>query len=172
MIVANAASLEVLRKVHVAEARAVVVATSDELINLEVGLLVRELNPLQRVVVRMTDHRLARALRDMAESGAWDDLWLIFGALADKEVEPMARELFPLADRLILTRGRSDRFREPRELARLAESIGCAATVTQSCEEAIRAAREQAAPGDAICLCGSLYLVGDALEALGIEPFG
>ena len=117
-------------------------------------------------------HVLARALRDMAESGAWSDLWLIFGALIDKEVEPMARELFPLADRLILTRGRSDRFREPRELARLAESIGCAATVTQSCDDAIRAAREGAAPGDAICLCGSLYLVGDALEALKIEPYG
>lgn len=117
-------------------------------------------------------HVLGRALRDMADSGAWDQLWIIFGALADKEVEPMARELFPLADRLILTRGRSDRFRPPAELAGLAASLGIKAAVTASCDEAIKQARGAAAPGDAICLCGSLYLVGDAMEALGIEPYG
>jgi len=36
---------------------------------------------------------------------------------------------------------------------------------------AITASRSWCAPSDAILLCGSLYLVGDALELLGIDPF-
>jgi len=116
-------------------------------------------------------HALARALRDMGESGAWEHLWMIFAALVDKEIEPMARELFPLADRLIVTRGRSERFRDPAQLAELARNLGISAMAAASCDEAIRMARGQAAAGDAICLCGSLYLIGDAMEALGIEPY-
>jgi Trk K+ transport system NAD-binding subunit len=57
---------EVLRQAHAAKARAVVAATSNDLVNLEIALLVRELNPSQRVVVRMTDPRLAETLREAA----------------------------------------------------------------------------------------------------------
>jgi Trk K+ transport system NAD-binding subunit len=54
---------EVLRQTHAASARAVVAATSNELVNLEIALLVRELNPTQRVVLRLADRQLARTLR-------------------------------------------------------------------------------------------------------------
>jgi hypothetical protein len=43
-----------------------VVATSNELANLEIALLVRELNPKQRIIVRLSDPYLARTLRDGA----------------------------------------------------------------------------------------------------------
>jgi Trk K+ transport system NAD-binding subunit len=43
-----------------------VAATSNELVNLELGLLARELNPAQRVVVRLTDPQLAQTLRQSA----------------------------------------------------------------------------------------------------------
>ena len=43
-----------------------VAATSNELANLEIALLARELNARQRVVVRLTDPRLAQTLRDAA----------------------------------------------------------------------------------------------------------
>jgi Trk K+ transport system NAD-binding subunit len=57
---------EVLRQAHAASARAVVAATSNELVNLEIALLVRELNPSQRVVLRLADRQLARTLRQAA----------------------------------------------------------------------------------------------------------
>ena len=38
--------------------------TNNELANLEIALLVRELNPQQRVVLRMSDAHLAQTLRD------------------------------------------------------------------------------------------------------------
>jgi Trk K+ transport system NAD-binding subunit len=62
----NAAVSEVLRQARAATARAVVAATSNELQNLETALLVRELVPRQRVVVRLTDPHLAMTLRQAA----------------------------------------------------------------------------------------------------------
>src|SRR5262249_9152029 len=66
VISGDAGVREVLRQARAASARAVVLATSNELLNLEVGLLVRELNPKQRVVLRMSDHNLAKTLREAA----------------------------------------------------------------------------------------------------------
>lgn len=69
VIVGDATVLEVLRQAHAATARAVVVATSNELANLEIALLSRELNPRQRVVVRLGDPYLAQTLRLEANVG-------------------------------------------------------------------------------------------------------
>ncbi len=66
IIVADATVLEVLRQAHVATARAVVAATNDELVNLEVALLARELNAQSRVILRVTDPSLAETLREAA----------------------------------------------------------------------------------------------------------
>jgi Trk K+ transport system NAD-binding subunit len=66
VIVGDATVAEVLRQAHAASARAVVAATSNELINLEVALLVRGLNPTQRVVLRLADTELAKTLREAA----------------------------------------------------------------------------------------------------------
>mgnify|MGYP003907358231 CR=1 FL=1 len=50
-----------------ATARAVIAVTSNDLINLEVALLVRELNSKQRVVLRLSDAALAQTLREAAD---------------------------------------------------------------------------------------------------------
>jgi Trk K+ transport system NAD-binding subunit len=66
IIIGDCTVLEVLRQAHAARARAVVAATSKDLVNLEIGLLARELNPRQRVVLRMTDPLLSETLREAA----------------------------------------------------------------------------------------------------------
>jgi Trk K+ transport system NAD-binding subunit len=58
---------EVLRQVRADTAKAVIAATSSELANLEIALLVRELNPRQRVVVRLSDPQFAEAVREAAD---------------------------------------------------------------------------------------------------------
>src|SRR5437764_3843582 len=66
-VIAGDATLpEVMRQARVASARAVVAATGDELANVEIALLARELNPQQRVVVRLSDAQLAETLREGA----------------------------------------------------------------------------------------------------------
>jgi len=66
VIVGDATVAEVLRQAHTAQAKAVVAATSNELVNLEIALLARDLNPHQRVVLRLTDPKLAQTLREAA----------------------------------------------------------------------------------------------------------
>jgi len=58
---------EVLRQAKAGTARAVIAATNNDLVNLEVALLVRELNPEQRIVVLLSEPQLAQALRDAAD---------------------------------------------------------------------------------------------------------
>jgi Trk K+ transport system NAD-binding subunit len=63
VIVGDATIPEVLKQAHAPNARAVVAVTSNELVNLEVVLLTREMNPHQRVVLRLIDPKLAELLR-------------------------------------------------------------------------------------------------------------
>jgi Trk K+ transport system NAD-binding subunit len=67
VIIGDATVPEVLNQARVAHARAVVVATSKELLNLDIGLLVRELNPSQRVVLLLVDQQLAQTVREAAD---------------------------------------------------------------------------------------------------------
>src|SRR5262249_41620408 len=66
VIVGDATVREVLRQANAPTARAVVAATNNELGNLEIALLVRDLNSTQRVVVRLSDTSLANTLREAA----------------------------------------------------------------------------------------------------------
>jgi Trk K+ transport system NAD-binding subunit len=64
--IGDAGVSEVLKQVHAGAARAVVSATNNDMTNLEVALLVRELNPEQRVVLLLHDPQFAEMLRDAA----------------------------------------------------------------------------------------------------------
>jgi Trk K+ transport system NAD-binding subunit len=66
VLVGDATVREVLRQAHAPTSRAVVAATTNDLVNLEIALLVRELNPQQRVVLCLADASLAESLREAA----------------------------------------------------------------------------------------------------------
>ena len=67
VIIGDATVLDVLRQAHAARARAVVAATNNDLVNIEIALLARELQPSQRVVVRLNDPQLSEMLRQSAD---------------------------------------------------------------------------------------------------------
>jgi Trk K+ transport system NAD-binding subunit len=67
VIVGDATVSQVLKQANVRTARAVIAATSKDLVNLEIGLLAREENAAQRVVLSLADHQLAQALREAAD---------------------------------------------------------------------------------------------------------
>jgi Trk K+ transport system NAD-binding subunit len=66
VLIGDATVTGVLKQAHAGHARAVIAATSEDLVNLEVVLMVRELNPNQRVVVHLSDPTLAQMLREAA----------------------------------------------------------------------------------------------------------
>jgi dihydrofolate synthase/folylpolyglutamate synthase len=115
---------------------------------------------------------LARWLRESLTASQAGRLCLVFGALQDKDIGSMTKELFPLAGHLVVTRGRSDRFADPWGLAARARELSRGEVeVISGLGDALGAARAWAGPAGAVCLCGSLYLVGDAMEVLGLEPY-
>jgi Trk K+ transport system NAD-binding subunit len=67
VIFGDAAVTEVLRQARAGASRAVVAATSNDLVNFEIALLARELHPKQRVVVRLVDDALAEMLREVVD---------------------------------------------------------------------------------------------------------
>ena len=90
---------------------------------------------------------------------------LLFGVMADKDVESMAGSLFPLADGLVLTAPRMDRAASPAVVA--ARAGGCArdAHLEPDVRKALRAARQMAGANRLVVVAGSLFLVG-AVKAL------
>lgn len=66
VLIGDTTVIEVLRQANAGKARAVVPATSNDMTNLEVALLVHELNPETRVVPLLNDPQFAQMLRDAA----------------------------------------------------------------------------------------------------------
>ena len=96
-------------------------------------------------------------------------LTFIFGAMRDKAIGEMAEILFPVAEKIILTRAdnpRSATVTEIREAAvRTTAEIEDAADVPSALERAKVLAGGQGV----IVITGSIYIVGEAMRALGMR---
>ena len=64
VLIGDATLPELLKQAHVDAARAVIACTDKQLANLEIALVAREINPRQRVVLRLVDPELAQMMRD------------------------------------------------------------------------------------------------------------
>ena len=62
VIQGNGRNEKVLAQAGVAQARAVILATSDDLTNIDAGLSARDLNPTAKVVIRLFDESLAKKI--------------------------------------------------------------------------------------------------------------
>jgi dihydrofolate synthase/folylpolyglutamate synthase len=92
---------------------------------------------------------------------------LVFGAMADKDVEAISALLFPLARHLVITRAPGERAAGPEEIARRAGAAARDARRVASPGRALAVARGLAARVDGyVLVAGSLYLVGDVLRRL------
>ena len=107
--------------------------------------------------------RLREALQD--EYGAADPIFVL-GVARDKDLRAIIEALIP-ARLVIATAARHPRALEPAALARVAASMGAATLVEPSVAEALGRAQELSA-GDVVVVTGSLYVVAEAREALGL----
>jgi dihydrofolate synthase/folylpolyglutamate synthase len=113
----------------------------------------------------------AWALRSaLAEQMGKRPLVLLFGAMADKAVEEIAQILWPAMTHVVLTRiANNPRAAAADDLAAMAESLGVqhsvAASVRQGVELATARARELG-PESVVIIAGSIYVAGEALQAL------
>lgn len=95
---------------------------------------------------------------------------MVFGAMRDKDLGPIARILFPFASDLILTRPENERAAETSELRRHAAELVPADRIHE-CPDVAAAVRKAAdlSGADTILVTGSLYLVGEALREVSGE---
>jgi dihydrofolate synthase / folylpolyglutamate synthase len=90
-------------------------------------------------------------------------VWLVYGAMRDKAVEEVTGQLFPLAERVILSAAEFPRALRPEAILELTSHTN--AMLTHTIEEAIEIART--APAEAVVFfTGSLFVVGEARAAL------
>jgi dihydrofolate synthase/folylpolyglutamate synthase len=104
-------------------------------------------------------------------SACYEDrpLTFVFGAMRDKAISEMAEILFPLAERVIATRSDNPRSATPDEIreaaARIATDIEDAADVPAALDRA----RSLAGSEGVVVITGSIYIVGEAMRALGVR---
>ncbi|MGC2662352.1 MAG: folylpolyglutamate synthase/dihydrofolate synthase family protein [Bryobacteraceae bacterium] len=94
--------------------------------------------------------------------------WLVYGAMRDKAIDEVTSQLFPLADRLILTAPDFPRALRPEAILEVADHPNV--TIAATIPDAIALANN-APPDAAVFFTGSLFLVGEVRGLLlGSRP--
>lgn len=115
----------------------------------------------------------AKALRDTIESNFnYEKLILVMGISQHKDIKGIGRQLCPIADQVILTKVNNPRALEPEDMKAELAGICEDAMTTQDVASALEEARSIAGPTDLICIMGSVYLAGEAMQALGRSTNG
>ena len=95
---------------------------------------------------------------------------LVLGILQDKNWQLICEQLAPLAERIIAVPVASNRTARPADLAAVCRSAHPAAEIV--CADSLRDGLKNCAGDPFVVLTGSLYLVGEAMELLGVSASG
>jgi dihydrofolate synthase/folylpolyglutamate synthase len=109
---------------------------------------------------------LARSLNDL---GLKSDV-IVFGVLRDKDYPKMLSLLARCSDRFVLTRPESKRALPIWKLKEAARELRVKHKATASVPKALDLARDECGSDGTIVICGSLYMIGEAMQHLGYKP--
>jgi len=96
-------------------------------------------------------------------------LIFVFGAMRDKAISEMAEILFPTAQAVIATRPNNPRSASSEEIHQAGERTGTEIEMVSEVPAALERARELASGEAVVVITGSIYLVGEAMQALGVQ---
>lgn len=89
------------------------------------------------------------------------------GCMADKDYGEMFRWLLPYAKEFVTVTPQNPRALPAADLAcYITDNLDAKATPCDTVAEGVRTAIEKAGPDGVVCACGSLYMIGDIVEAL------
>lgn len=115
----------------------------------------------------------ARRLADFLSGYTADRrMTLVIGILDDKPYPAMLRALVPLADRVIFTRPAIERSLPAQKLLAEAGATAACSEIVEAVDRAVLRAIDATSPDDLICIAGSLYVVGEAKQALEVMNAG
>jgi dihydrofolate synthase / folylpolyglutamate synthase len=96
-------------------------------------------------------------------------LTFVFGAMQDKAIAEMAEILFPLAEKVITTRADNPRSATPEEIRQAAARTSTEIESAPDVATALRQAVVQAGSRGVVVVTGSIYIVGEAMQYLGMR---
>ena len=96
-------------------------------------------------------------------------LVFVFGAMRDKAISEMTEILFPVAQRVVATRPANPRSALPLEIRQAASRTEADIEVVNEVSGALDRARKIAGVDAVIVVTGSIYLVGEAMQVLGLR---
>jgi dihydrofolate synthase/folylpolyglutamate synthase len=96
-------------------------------------------------------------------------LIFLFGAMRDKAISEMTEILFPLAEKVIATRPENPRSATPEEIQQAGSRTGTEIEAVPEVNLALQRARDAAGPNSVVVITGSIYLVGEAMQFLGVR---
>jgi dihydrofolate synthase/folylpolyglutamate synthase len=104
-------------------------------------------------------------------SWAYEDraVTMVFGVLRDKAVAEIAEILFPIAERVILTRVDNPRSASVHEIREAAGRVVVEILEAENLAGALDAAERLAGPGGLVVVTGSIYIVGEAMRVMGVN---
>ncbi|WP_392486677.1 bifunctional folylpolyglutamate synthase/dihydrofolate synthase [Haloimpatiens sp. FM7315] len=91
----------------------------------------------------------------------YNNLILVLGILADKEVETMVKEIVPKASRVITVTPNSDRAELSEDLKKVVIKYNKNCEAFSHYKDAYKKALSYCSKEDLLLICGSLYMVGD-----------
>jgi dihydrofolate synthase / folylpolyglutamate synthase len=110
-------------------------------------------------------------------SGAYQNLGdtreitMVFGVMRDKSMQEIAEILFPIASHVIVTHANNPRSATPDEIRQAAARVAVSTNIEEAEDvaSALDAARKLAGPGGLVVVTGSIYIVGEAMQTLGVR---
>ena len=107
-------------------------------------------------------------LRDsLLENFTFNKLILVLGFSQDKDLDNILKEIITVGDSIIVTRSENPRSAAPEDLYQRIEKLcGKQPEITDSTQDAVTAAKRMASKEDLICITGSAYVAGEAMQAL------
>jgi dihydrofolate synthase / folylpolyglutamate synthase len=107
-----------------------------------------------------------RLNRFLATALAGKRITMVAGILDDKPYQAILKDLVASCERLIITQPKIDRSLPPETLQAVARPMVAEIEIVPDVGEAVRHAIATSDPDDAVCVAGSLYVVGEAKAAL------
>jgi dihydrofolate synthase/folylpolyglutamate synthase len=96
------------------------------------------------------------------------EVTLVFASLRDKAIQEIAEVLFPVAEKVVVTQVNNPRAATTEELLQAGSRTGAVMLTEQTVPAALARAREVSKPDGLIVVTGSIFLVGEAMGAIGI----
>ena len=106
----------------------------------------------------------------LANEFAFRNRVVVLGILGDKDIEAMIAELAPVTDHVVVVQPATERAATLERLEKAVRAAGISVETAPTVAEGLEQARGVAGELDAVIVTGSLYTVGAARDALGLEP--